>query len=83
MAMQMGRVALCRPRCLCVSLGDVAGWRQADFLEIWTDVHGLYTCDPRVIPEVSESERERKHACHRGCLVCMRVPGVHEGAWCA
>jgi len=28
-----------------------AGVLKADFLEIWTDVHGLYTCDPRIIPE--------------------------------
>jgi len=34
------------------SAAHYAGALGADFLEIWTDVHGLYTCDPRIIPEV-------------------------------
>lgn len=30
---------------------------QADAIEIWTDVSGIYTCDPRVVPNASPIEQ--------------------------
>ncbi|WGL97831.1 bifunctional aspartate kinase/homoserine dehydrogenase I [Arsenophonus sp. aPb] len=33
------------------SAAVLAACLQADYCEIWTDVDGVYTCDPRILPE--------------------------------
>ncbi|RXK32884.1 hypothetical protein BBD39_02690 [Arsenophonus endosymbiont of Bemisia tabaci Asia II 3] len=33
------------------SAAVLAAYLQADYCEIWTDVDGVYTCDPRIVPE--------------------------------
>lgn len=33
------------------SAAVLAACLQADYCEIWTDVDGVYTCDPRIVPE--------------------------------
>ncbi|MFQ9623716.1 MAG: bifunctional aspartate kinase/homoserine dehydrogenase I, partial [Enterobacteriaceae bacterium] len=59
------------------SAAVLAACLRADCCEIWTDVDGVYTCDPRQVPDArllkSMSYQEAMELSYFGAKVCTRV----------
>jgi aspartokinase/homoserine dehydrogenase 1 len=60
------------------SAAVLAACLRADCCEIWTDVDGVYTCDPRQVPDArllkSMSYQEAMELSYLARKCCIRAP---------